>query len=70
MANRRSKRQRINGESSAIRDDQSPAKVVDGLAINPLMAATSEEKLDWKGFCEIESEPVRCPAHIFGIGSY
>jgi len=49
------KKRRINGNTVAA-NDASPDQTSDFKP--PLSPATSEEKREWQGFCEIDSEPV------------
>ena len=53
MAHRILKRRRLNDESAAV---LAGSKIIPS---DPLAAATEDDKKSWKGFCEIESEPVR-----------
>ena len=56
MAQRLSKRRRLELDDSA--SPSSPSPIPRVFPNDALAAATADDKKQWKGFCEIESEPV------------
>ena len=52
----RGKRRRLDSDGASAEGANSPQERA--YPSDPLSAATLEDKMKWKGFCEIESEPV------------
>ena len=65
MVQRKSKRQRLN---NGPRSDVLPFTIPKVFPNEPSDAATEEDKRNWKGWCEIESEPVKYVRVVIGTG--